>query len=68
MNKPYRISAHKVLELSLQNTVYQDGGRGGGRSLKTRGRGLDNFLPQQRVTYRRGTEFNTLSATHLSEV
>ena len=38
MNKPYRISAHKVLELSLQNTVYQDGGRGGG-GLKDKGEG-----------------------------
>ena len=64
MNKPYRISPHEVLELSLKNTVYQ----GGGGGLKTRGRGLDNFLPQQRATYQRGTEFNTLSATHLSEV
>ena len=29
MNKPYRISPHEVLELSLKNTVYQGGGGGG---------------------------------------
>ena len=48
MNKPYRISAHKVLELSLQNTVYQDGGRGGGGGVKKRGGGGWKFFPPKK--------------------
>ena len=39
MNKPYRISPHEVLELSLKNTVYQGGGGGGG-GLKKGGGGV----------------------------